>query len=276
MLVGFAILMTLVLGGSKLLYNYFNRKINGVEVTCKRALTGSCPGQNIPDHELRALILLRVGMKTAAALKGHTLFGQIRQYRSTTVPSLNIHDAGRKLISMDLISNKLTAIATNFDRWLEKNAMQIEENRMTGSYLTGEMMGLISNTVEDYEKTYRQLGIPEEAISAFRRYHEPAIEKLVEDINATSHSDWVHTSVEKVGMVLSFVEGLLDRMIIDAEQAMAALNGELTGKMYKGVKCGPVKKREDFDPLATWPGLSDSGAKQIKDIVAAAEKYKKR
>lgn len=176
-------------------------------------------------------------------LSQHRVFGLIRYGVAFKIPSLPIMEAGRKLVFTDLLTVKLRAIESALTEWLKVHHDDIDD--LSPDALQGSMMSMIVDIIEDYESELRRMGMPFVVLDVFRQWHGSRVEYLREECTLICESEWINTNVERIGMCFSMIEHVIRTTLLDAEMTMNNLNGQLTGKVYKGVTIGecPPRKR---------------------------------
>ena len=240
LLTGFAVLVSGILTAFALGYQYFKQRIRQGAWFCPRA-GSDCPGRTLSIDELNTLIDHRASMRRVADLRHHQMFGTIRALRTINIPGLVIPDPARKLIFQDMLLTRYSLVATFWDKWLLDNNDKLLAEEIDGEDLNSEMLTLVTSILDAYDTACKQQGIPSEALVSFRNWSEDSLRALLGNLSSTSHSAWVVGSTQRVGLCMSYFESAMSRTLIDGENALAHLNGSLTGKSYRGLVCGPCQ-----------------------------------
>ena len=93
---------------------------------------------------------------------------------------------------------------------------------------------VLSMAVTDYEMRFREQGIPEIVIERFRDWNRASLSYITHTIATLQDSEIADSNSKKTSFMLSAVLGALKTAFIDAERTLIGLNGQLTGKVYRG------------------------------------------
>lgn len=190
-----------------LAYKYFNRRI--------RLMNVDSDGQFIRH----------------SALEQHKLFEScdywldlgIRKIRfpSDTYPI-------RARLYEDLIRGVISAV--NHECKAHLNAMK---NAQNGYQWRDEARKTLKAIVDNYEAEFRHQGTPEIVIQKFAKWHRGSLNYIEHNITALGESTIADTRL-KTSAFLSAVLSSTKTAFYDTERTLITLNGELSGKHYKG------------------------------------------
>lgn len=174
-------------------------------------------------------------------LAKHSLFSTIDFLMVAVIPRLPVRELGRQLIFRDFLEIKIRCVKAGFQTWMMQHLDEIVE--MDQDKLRNDLMTVITDIVRNYESEATRVQIPQIAIARFREWHSPRMDLLQREVDMVMTSDWISTNVERIGYLFTVIEQIIRGTLLDAEGTLHALNGELTGQVYRGVMVGPCIKR---------------------------------
>lgn len=77
-------------------------------------------------------------------------------------------------------------------------------------------------------------GIPEAAVTKFSKWYQPTIDMLLQYISMISEAGSYPNNIARTNTIFFIMGLLLVTVVADAEKTLAELNGDISGKRYKG------------------------------------------
>lgn len=98
-----------------------------------------------------------------------------------------------------------------------------------------------SQMVSAASNTARQDGIPDIVITKFSRWINPSIDMLFSYVDMIGNSNIYSSNIARTNTLFLVVNLLMSTMLGDAERSIKHLNGDITGKLYKGQAIEPIE-----------------------------------
>ena len=93
---------------------------------------------------------------------------------------------------------------------------------------------VLSMAVTEYEARFREQGIPDIVIDCFRDWNRASLSYITHTIATLQDSEIADCNSKKTSFMLSAVLAAMKTAFIDAERTLIGLNGQLSGKNYRG------------------------------------------
>lgn len=93
---------------------------------------------------------------------------------------------------------------------------------------------VLSMAVTDYERRFVDQGIPDIVVERFRDWNRASLSYITHTIATLQDSEIADSNSKKTSFLLSAVLAAMKTAFIDAERTLIGLNGQLTGKVYRG------------------------------------------
>jgi len=93
---------------------------------------------------------------------------------------------------------------------------------------------VLSMAVTEYEQRFKEQGIPGIVIERFRDWNRASLSYITHTIATLQDSEIADSNAKKTSFLLSAVLAAMKTAFIDAERTLIGLNGQLTGKVYRG------------------------------------------
>lgn len=93
----------------------------------------------------------------------------------------------------------------------------------------------ILKLIGSYLKDWEASGIPKLVINKFNQWHDSHTSILFDSIDSIAKGTSYSSSLEMINVLLEINQTMLAVLIVDAENTLKELNGELSGVVYKGV-----------------------------------------
>lgn len=173
--------------------------------------------------------------KKKKPLNSHPFFTKARELRSWTA-TLPIDDPMRKEAFQDLLRLKLHVWPLAFEVLLATPGVE----KMTPQALEWCLHAVVDLAMGQCNAEAERLGIPFAVVHKFNEWHRPSVDRVHRFVHEICDSDW-HTTQEVITSTLSMLIAHLDQTVLDAESALASLNGDLNGIRYKGLVGQPYQ-----------------------------------
>jgi len=147
----------------------------------------------------------------------HGIFSSMKYYYHQKIPKF----VGTNRLRTKLIITALRIkFEVGYDKILEFVQPDVDQNINTAKQL-------ITDMVYEYEKQWREEGVPEIFITKFYEYHTPKIEIMMEFIEDLDN-DKIFDNNSKTEALLNQFRVMFDWTILDMGRLERELNGELT------------------------------------------------
>lgn len=178
---------------------------------------------------------IKVGDKSD--LKYHILFSSAQYNLAIELPNLDIFPDKpvRQQLMVDLLRIYIKAI---YD-----GCKDISTTNMKGwssEQWTIEMCNRMSAMVATAKNGAYAEGIPDVVIVKFSRWMNPSLDMLFTYVEMIGSSNLYITNIARTNTMFLVVNLLMSTILGDAEKSIKALNGDITGKLYKGQVIEPI------------------------------------
>lgn len=179
------------------------------------ALFANYQGAGVILFSVATLIILYASFKQPAKqpcdMKQHPLFQRMKYFREIKINSLNFSTPKKQ----DLFRK---ALLIKFDISEKIIREQLFNNKVSRN--------LFLDIINGYENAWNTERFPKIFIDKFRKWHNPRLIEGNEQLNFILDSTF-HQGDEKIVAILDLCLHLYNWTIIDAEQSLSQLNGEL-------------------------------------------------
>ncbi len=171
-------------------------------------------------------------------LRYHVLFSTAQYRLAIELPNLDIFPDKpvRQLLMTDLLRIYIKAITEGCKEVASTN-MKGWSSEQWSIELTSRMSLMIAAAAN----TARQEGIPDIVITKFSRWINPSIDMLFSYIDMIGNSNIYSSNIARTNTIFLVVNLLMSTMLGDAERSIKHLNGDITGKTYKGQVIEPIE-----------------------------------
>lgn len=171
-------------------------------------------------------------------LRYHVLFSTAQYRLAIELPNLDIFPDKpvRQLLMADLLRIYIKTIS--------EGCKEISTTNMKGwsaEQWAIEMTNRFSQMVSAASNTARQDGIPDIVITKFSRWINPSIDMLFSYVDMIGNSNIYSSNIARTNTLFLVVNLLMSTMLGDAERSIKHLNGDITGKLYKGQVIEPIE-----------------------------------
>ncbi|QDJ96440.1 hypothetical protein Xoosp13_254 [Xanthomonas phage Xoo-sp13] len=178
---------------------------------------------------------IRVGNETE--LRYHTVFSTAQYRLAFEIPNLEVFPEApvRQRIVIDLLRIYITAILDGC-----KDIAATEMKSWSAEQWTIEITNRLSAMVSTATANSRMEGIPDVVITKFSRWIHPFIDMLFNQVETIGKTSIYSSNIARTNTLLLMINLLMTTILGDAERSIRSLNGDITGKMYKGQLIEPV------------------------------------
>jgi hypothetical protein len=172
-------------------------------------------------------------IKNDTDIKFHPFFANTQYHLMVEIPNLEIMPDMpiRQKVFKDLIYIKMK---TMYDICKDFSELNMEEWRKEEWVNNAKIY--INKMVVEYELRARQEGIPDIVIQKYKNWSLHEIDLIYEYVGMLGGSALYTNNRERTNTFLLIMNLMLVTTLGDAERTLDELNGELTGKEYKGHK----------------------------------------
>lgn len=164
-------------------------------------------------------------------LRYHVLFSAA-QYRLTIeLPNLNIFEDKpvRQLLMTDLLAIYIKSLAEGC-----KKISVTDMKKWSAEQWSIEMTNQLSQMISTAQTIAKAEGIPDLVILKFSRWVNPSIDMLFSYVEMIGNSNLYVSNVARTNTLFLIINLLMSTMLGDAERSIKGLNGDISGKEYKG------------------------------------------
>ena len=164
-------------------------------------------------------------------LRYHVLFSTAQYRLAVELPNLEIFSD--KPVRQQLLSDLLRV----YIKTIADSCKDISTTNMKGwsaEQWTIEMSTRLSSMISDAKKAARSEGIPEIVITKFSRWVSPSIDMLFDYVDMIGAANIYNSNITRTNTLFLVINLLMTTMMGDAERSIKSLNGDITGKIYKG------------------------------------------
>lgn len=164
------------------------------------------------------------------SLLNHELFNYLNYSIKVLIPSINFKCPGRTIMVRDFLYLKYSEVlksqkelVLNFD-FVNKSKHELKL----------ELTNIIADTVIKYETEALLKGIPNEFIESFNQWHKRSMSYIDKVLYSFSNISY-YNNYEYMDLVMTVIYSVMISTFEDAKTAIDHMNGQLTGKIYKGI-----------------------------------------
>ena len=171
-------------------------------------------------------------IKSLKELKKHPFFHNVDYLINYKIPYIDLKEKGRTEIFRDFLRIKFTVYKESLNRFLDKEIKPSE--------FESEINNHFNEAIQEYINRCLGAGIPQIVVDKFQQWHMPRIEFTNMAIEQICKTEIIDNDIEKMFAILTIYDSALYATVIDAEQTLKKLNGELTGTIYKNICVGDI------------------------------------
>lgn len=139
----------------------------------------------------------------------------------------------RYKVRSQMYRDMLKILVRTMSRELELS-IQTLSDRSSNAEWQRKATAVLATAVTEYERRFREQGIPDIVIERFRDWNRPSLSYITHAIAALQDSEIADSNEKKTRFLLSSVLAAMKTAFIDAERTLIGLNGQLTGAAYRG------------------------------------------
>ena len=165
----------------------------------------------------------------------HRFFSLAQQYATFQLDDMRIVTHGqycpvRTKIFKDMLRMKFSCWQTTVQQAVD----YIILNRVKDEQIGSIMCRSVSGIVDSYSKAWAAAGIPQIVADKFHSWHLARGKVLAEQTEHVAVSHCYSSPTERLNAILELHCAMLVSTVLDAENSIVQLNGELSGIEYKG------------------------------------------
>jgi hypothetical protein len=133
----------------------------------------------------------------------------------------------------EIFSDMLRIKVKNWEQGLREIMPHLEDKgkQEVAASFNDAILKLIGVYLREWEST----GIPRLVIDKFNKWHDSHTNILFDSIDSIAKGTSYSSSLEMINVLLEINQTMLAVLIVDAENTLKELNGELSGVVYKGI-----------------------------------------
>lgn len=165
-------------------------------------------------------------------LDTHELFSKIQKMLVVEIPNLELLPT--KPVKQQMFRDILSIFIKTIHEECDEIA-KIDRDDWTPEKWILEMSKHANKIVSTFKTKAIDNGVPEIVMTKFSRWNQQTMELLYDHINTIGRSDPYKTNNERTNTLFLVIGLLIVVTIGDAEKTIKELNGEISGKIYKGM-----------------------------------------
>lgn len=179
---------------------------------------------------------IKVGNETD--LRYHVLFSTAQYRLAIELPNLDIFPDKpvRQQLMVDLLRVYIKSIMDGC-----RDISLTDMKGWSSDQWTIEMSTRMSQMIANAHAAARNEGIPDLVINKFTRWAGPSFDMLFTYVETIGSSNAYASNIARTNTLFLIVNLLMSTMLGDAERSIKELNGDITGKIYKGNIIEPVE-----------------------------------
>lgn len=163
---------------------------------------------------------------------------QIKYWESQREQLLVYSDKGRQQIFQDLTHIKINALKTRMEQFYQ---MHTRGELKSSKDILNAILEHYATINSEIVKEQKLANIPDVQIDSFMMWQRVNFRFSINQIEAIINSGAHHSPEQKLEGIFNILKANMGISIQETEKALNSLNGELTGKTYKGYVCDGVK-----------------------------------
>ncbi len=175
-------------------------------------------------RELKKLDFSKNFFITKKTIKNHSIFEMLNYWINIRIPKAKFgknkyHNNWAKI----LLKSKYNSALINIKKTINhKNIDTLNDDILWTHFLS-----MINDIIQEYEEKSLKKGVPELFIDKFMIWHSKTREIIVKNTELICKSKYYHNNFEKIYAILNLLLTSYDVTLMDSEQTIYHLNGEL-------------------------------------------------
>ena len=175
-------------------------------------------------RELKKLDFSKNSFITKKTIKNHSIFEMLNYWINIRIPKAKFgknkyHNNWAKI----LLKSKYNSALINIKKTINhKNIDTLNDDILWTHFLS-----MINDIIQEYEEKSLKKGVPELFIEKFMIWHSKTREIIVKNTELICKSKYYHNNFEKIYAILNLLLTSYDVTLMDSEQTIYHLNGEL-------------------------------------------------
>lgn len=165
-------------------------------------------------------------------LSNHVVFSQFDFWMVQKIPTLNFKSKFRNLVFRDYLTIYLKAYKSNIESFINSKKYETLDNNQFWNSISE----LLNNITKEYEAEMVLIGIPALVIEKMKHRNNDYGQLIRNLAKGISESEFYKSDKNRLKMysILNIIYPIIEGSIFQSEDVCTVLNGELTGKTYKG------------------------------------------
>lgn len=165
-------------------------------------------------------------------LDTHELFSKIQKMVTVEIPNLQLLPA--KPVKQQMFRDILSIFVKTISEECTEIA-KIDRDDWTPEKWVLEMSKHVNKIITTFHTKAIDNGVPEVAMNKFARWNQQTMELLYDHITTVGKADAYKSNNERTNTLFLVIGLLIVVTVGDAEKTIKELNGEVSGKLYKGM-----------------------------------------
>ena len=228
--------------------------ITGICTLLGTSIAAWLKGRWTKKRELKKLDFSKNSFITKKTIKNHSIFEMLNYWINIRIPKAKFgknkyHNNWAKI----LLKSKYNSALINIKKTINhKNIDTLNDDILWTHFLS-----MINDIIQEYEEESLKKGVPELFIDKFMIWHSKTRDIIVKNTELICKSKYYHNNFEKIYAILNLLLTSYDVTLMDSEQTIYHLNGDLDEY---------IKKIDKFYSSSSDSSEENSYKEDIKEI----------
>ena len=161
---------------------------------------------------------------TKKTIKNHSIFEMLNYWINVRIPKAKFgknkyHNDWAKI----LLKSKYSSALVNIKKNINHRSIDI----FNDDILWNHFLSMINDIIQEYEEESLKKGVPELFIEKFMIWHSKTRDIILKNTELICKSKYYHNNFEKIYAILNLLLTSYDVTLMDSEQTLKNLNGDL-------------------------------------------------
>ena len=167
---------------------------------------------------------------TKKTIKNHSIFEMLNYWINVRIPKAKFgenkyHNNWAKI----LLKSKYNSALINIKKTINNRSI----DTFNDDILWTHFLSMINDIIQEYEEESLKKGVPELFIDKFMIWHSKTRDIIIKNTELICKSKYYHNNFEKIYAILNLLLTSYDVTLMDSEQTIAHLNGDLDEYIQK-------------------------------------------
>jgi len=165
-------------------------------------------------------------------LLDHPFFQRMDMWHRYDIPRLPIKSKFHRLVVTDFLLIKYRVFKNGIVELVNDRTIM----ELTPAELAVKVISTLVALIDQYERETKELNIPEPVLTKFKTLHSPSMVFILKMAEDCCRGRLFQTNARRIEAVLNTLLFAFEVALVDAENTLGTMNGELEGLVYRGVR----------------------------------------